>query len=840
MPETIKIGGRLHSIATGNIVAGTDEIYDDAKGKKQTDINTETYSLVNEVNEKLDALDPDQQAALDVAEKANNNEAKIGYYVCDTSAATAAKVIANATGYVLSLGGSIKIKMTNANTADDATLNINSTGAKPLYYAGERASTDNTWEAGETVEVYYDGTNFYANNVAGGGVYNSINLFNNAYLNNHIKELYISGIDYSTIYSATLITAHLLSNNTYKNELSVRYNNNGTNTEINLYSKTFATLEEAMADIPNMNGVVHRLGSSNYAVVSVAERVYIVNNVVVNKDVADINNSPILKAYIDSLTTFKDKRALYIKTDGVLGIPSGISEIFTTRVTPGKKYRIVNESQYATNRSVSFTSDFDGQTVIPHDIDGNSYAVSTYSSGTTIRTAPAGAKYMHITLQHAGDMDSTPYVTVFEYDEGLHNDVNELKEDFNELQTEILNIDETIYDGSAFYNGGVWLFANVAVGDNVSAKTPNPIATWAELHDPSNVNKPLFVEAGSTVLLKVYNNNAVNAKAYLLTDANKIVLDIAPVVDGYYEKTIEVEQDGYLYVNTLAANLSSSSVTISKKTNKIDELQTELNELESKVVPSDENPLSIVKETAGYTSIIHRLGVVGASFTNGGENTTSGTCPLSVMREFSWPQNLARLCGSIAYHFGQPGMYCKQWLNDVGGYYTQMAQPEYACDAYVISFASNDANPSKADYGLGTIADVHIGSESENGASFYGYLSQIVARCHSVQPRAYLFLMTYPYDYSQTETKGYNQAMRDIVTAYRNAGYRIYLIDYATYGMTEEQAQNKGMFRGSHYVGTGYQYMTYEICTYIDWIIKHNMEDFKDIAFVQTDAEYVE
>ena len=92
----------------------------------------------------------------------------IGYYGCGTEGNVAAKVISDATGYVLSTGGSIKVKMTNANTADNATLNINSTGAKALYYAGERASANNSWEAGETVEVYYDGTNFYANSVAGG------------------------------------------------------------------------------------------------------------------------------------------------------------------------------------------------------------------------------------------------------------------------------------------------------------------------------------------------------------------------------------------------------------------------------------------------------------------------------------------------------------------------------------------------------------------------------------------------------------------------------------------------------------------------------------------------
>lgn len=40
--KNIEVGGRLHSIATGNVLAGADEIFDDDKGKKQNDINAET------------------------------------------------------------------------------------------------------------------------------------------------------------------------------------------------------------------------------------------------------------------------------------------------------------------------------------------------------------------------------------------------------------------------------------------------------------------------------------------------------------------------------------------------------------------------------------------------------------------------------------------------------------------------------------------------------------------------------------------------------------------------------------------------------------------------------
>lgn len=170
----IDINGRLHSTEKNvNVVAGADEILDDTKNKKQSDINTETYALVNEINAKLATLSPEQQSALSVATKANKNEANLGYYVCDTEANVAAKIVANATGYMLAAGGSIKIKMNNTNDVTNATLNINSTGGRLLYYNGKIASATNTWEAGETVEVYFDGDNYYANNVSNGGKFST-------------------------------------------------------------------------------------------------------------------------------------------------------------------------------------------------------------------------------------------------------------------------------------------------------------------------------------------------------------------------------------------------------------------------------------------------------------------------------------------------------------------------------------------------------------------------------------------------------------------------------------------------------------------------------------------
>ena len=131
-------------------------------GKFATGEKVKETSITDEITSNSDAL-PTSGA---VAEETDNLKANIGYFTCDTAAATAAKVV-SATGYKLTTGGNIRIKMTNANTAANATLNINSTGAKALYYDGAQASSSNSWDAGEVLEVFYDGTQYQC--ASGGG-----------------------------------------------------------------------------------------------------------------------------------------------------------------------------------------------------------------------------------------------------------------------------------------------------------------------------------------------------------------------------------------------------------------------------------------------------------------------------------------------------------------------------------------------------------------------------------------------------------------------------------------------------------------------------------------------
>lgn len=83
------------------------------------------------------------------------------YGTCSTAASTAAKVV-SCTDFALDkgAGATILVKFTYSNTVGNATLNVNSTGAKNIYNNGAAITATTSWSAGSIVEFYYDGTNW--------------------------------------------------------------------------------------------------------------------------------------------------------------------------------------------------------------------------------------------------------------------------------------------------------------------------------------------------------------------------------------------------------------------------------------------------------------------------------------------------------------------------------------------------------------------------------------------------------------------------------------------------------------------------------------------------------
>lgn len=79
--------------------------------------------------------------------------------ICSTSASTAAKIVSvSGEPFNLTMGAAVWVKFTYGNTATNATLNVNSTGAKSIRYYGTVALLSNLIETGAVYQFVYDGT----------------------------------------------------------------------------------------------------------------------------------------------------------------------------------------------------------------------------------------------------------------------------------------------------------------------------------------------------------------------------------------------------------------------------------------------------------------------------------------------------------------------------------------------------------------------------------------------------------------------------------------------------------------------------------------------------------
>ena len=88
---------------------------------------------------------------------ANPETIGIGYGTCSTAASTTAKEV-TLSGYNLKQNGYVSVLFTYAVPAS-ATLNVNSKGAKPIYYHGSAITAD-IIGAGDLATFVYDGTNY--------------------------------------------------------------------------------------------------------------------------------------------------------------------------------------------------------------------------------------------------------------------------------------------------------------------------------------------------------------------------------------------------------------------------------------------------------------------------------------------------------------------------------------------------------------------------------------------------------------------------------------------------------------------------------------------------------
>lgn len=251
----------------------------------------------------------------------------------------------------------------------------------------------------------------------------------------------------------------------------------------------------------------------------------------------------------------------------------------------------------------------------------------------------------------------------------------------------------------------------------------------------------------------------------------------------------------------------------------------------------DEKPLDSLVTDGGYVGIFRTIACVGDSLSSGefqalrpsGEN-------LYVDRfEYSWGQYMARMAGVTVYNFSRGGMTAKEYMEHFAnnmGYW----RPTLAADAYVVALGVNDLLNRRMT--IGTIEDVCFEDYTKNADSFCGHYAAVLQRYRSIAPESKLFLVTIlksPSD--DAECIALKERHREILTELAERLGGAYVIDLYEYGFERTPEVKRDLYLSGHMSPVGYMTVAKMITTYIDYIIRHNMEDFKYVGL--TGYDYV-
>ena len=248
-----------------------------------------------------------------------------------------------------------------------------------------------------------------------------------------------------------------------------------------------------------------------------------------------------------------------------------------------------------------------------------------------------------------------------------------------------------------------------------------------------------------------------------------------------------------------------------------------------------EKPLENLVGGYSNTSIFRTMAFIGDSLSSGEFETldADGNRDYHDLYEYSWGQFIARKNGLTAYNFSKGGMsarvYLESFANERGFW-----DKEKACQAYVIALGVNDIYNSSRP--IGKSKDI-TATEFSGQRPFISFYAEIVRRYKEISPDAKFFFVTFPNE-AESRDKSKAEGMVNALYALAEHFDNSYVIDLYKYGPVYDDEFKKKYFLHGHMNPMGYILTANLIDSYIDYIIRTNPEDFKNIGFVGTDIRY--
>jgi len=252
----------------------------------------------------------------------------------------------------------------------------------------------------------------------------------------------------------------------------------------------------------------------------------------------------------------------------------------------------------------------------------------------------------------------------------------------------------------------------------------------------------------------------------------------------------------------------------------------------------DNNPISTISQNPGFCSIFHYWGFIGDSLCSGEFefDKPDGTTGFWECYEYSWGMRMCKLMGVEGEVYAQGGETAKGWIKN---FWDSDHNKRGVCakgdpkQVYVIGLGVNDSNPTYIadNYPVGKFPDdINFEDYTKNALTFTGCYAGIIQRLQEMQPEVKIFIVSIPRRGDRyTE---YNKTIKEMAGAFSN----IWLIDLEKYAADfyhNDVFTKLYMPNGhGHLTPAGYEYSAWVIMTYIDWIIRNDMDAFKEIGFM--------
>lgn len=252
------------------------------------------------------------------------------------------------------------------------------------------------------------------------------------------------------------------------------------------------------------------------------------------------------------------------------------------------------------------------------------------------------------------------------------------------------------------------------------------------------------------------------------------------------------------------------------------------------------SPENIIRD-GGMMNIFRSIGCIGDSLSSGEfEYDNNGEKGFWDCYEYSWGKQIERITGINITNFSRGGLTAYQIFKEASEKSGPTEDINHLFDennmkqGYIIALGVNDLcgkDVLKDVYGgrIGNADDINKEDYTKNAGSFIGKYAQIIQRIQTIQPGTKFFLVTIPNDRDCEEL--FSEAAAAIHGAAEKLG-DCYVIDLFHNAPKYDASFHEKYFCGGHMNAMGYVLSAHFIMTYIDHIIRSNMQDFKYVQFI--------